>query len=168
MSHEGIVLPLMLLTTCTLSTHSQQTMLTPLASLPTTPEPSPRPTSPSVTSMNPVTSEDGSRARSRNSVYSTTSSTSGIGSIENFSQLDLRIGALTPTQFNSDRTGTNTSVRNRVSFQLDSPPLPVKANVVHIGGASVVTREHKKDATKQKKRASWGAKAFKLLSRKKR
>ncbi|XP_064403635.1 rho guanine nucleotide exchange factor 38-like isoform X2 [Halichondria panicea] len=139
--------------------------LTPLASLPTTPEPSPRPTSPSVTSMNPVTSEDGSRARSRVSVYSTTSSTSGIGSIENFSQLDLRIGASTPTQFNSDPTRASTPVRNRVSFQLDSPPL--KANEVHIGGASVVARKHKKDPSKQKKRASWGAKAFKLLSRKK-
>ena len=141
-------------------------MLTPLASLPTTPDPSPRPTSPSDSSVHPMTSEEGSRERSRFSFYSTASSTSGIGSIENSSQLDIRIGALTPTRFVSDPASASTPTRNRVSFRLDTPP-PSERKEVRVRGASVVVREHKKDPAKLKKRMSL-SNAFKLLSRKKK
>lgn len=146
--------------------HPQPSILTPLASLPTTPDPSPRPNSPSNSSVHPVTSEEGSRERSRFSFYSTTSSTSGIGSIDNSSQLDIRIGALTPTQFISEPTSTSTPARTRVSFRLDTPP-PNERKEMRVGGASVVLREHKKDPSKLKQRMSF-TNAFKLLGRKKK
>lgn len=140
---------------------TQPATLTPLASLPATPEPSPRPTSPSECSVNPVTDEETSR---RISVYSTASSTSGIGSIENenSSQFDLRLESIS-----CDPTHTSTPVRNRVSFRLENQQPAEGNHTMYIGGASVVTREHKKDPKVLKRRMSW-SNAFKLLGRKKK
>ena len=75
--------------------------LGPLDSIPSTPEP-PKLTSSPIVVMRRNASlisgdTDGARSRSRLSTYSTTSSTSGIGSIDQ-SQLDLTSGSLTPTE----------------------------------------------------------------------
>lgn len=72
-----------------------------LPSLPPTPQPSPQPSSPGGSSTVPVSSEEsGPQPRSRVSVYSTASSTSGIASLGQ-SQLDLA-SMLTPTDSNTD------------------------------------------------------------------
>ena len=72
--------------------------LAPLDSIPSTPEPPKLTSSPIVVlRRNAAGDIDGVRSRSRLSTYSTTSSTSGIGSIDQ-SQLDLTSGSLTPTE----------------------------------------------------------------------
>ena len=70
-----------------------------LHSIPSTPEPPKLASSPLVVMRRSIAGDDGVRSRSRLSTYSTTSSTSGIGSIDQ-SQLDLTSGSLTPTEQN--------------------------------------------------------------------
>ena len=127
-------------------------LLAPLESLPVTPEPSPRPTSPSESSINLLTSEESCRTRSRVSIYSTASSTSGIGSIGN-SQFDLRVGSLTPTELNSDPM-SSTPVLFRVKT-----PRPEFSSSISVGEAS----DRRK---KGLKRMSWTS-ALKILNWKK-
>ena len=75
--------------------------LAPLDSIPSTPEPPKLTSSPIIVMRRNAAlisgDTDGVRSRSRLSTYSTTSSTSGIGSIDQ-SQLDLTSGSLTPTE----------------------------------------------------------------------
>lgn len=76
--------------------------LTPLDSIPSTPEPPKLTSSPIVVMRRNAAlisgdTDGAARSRSRLSTYSTTSSTSGIGSIDQ-SQLDLTSGSLTPTE----------------------------------------------------------------------
>lgn len=133
-------------------------LLAPLESLPVTPEPSPRPTSPSESSINPLTSEESCRTRSRVSICSTASSTSGIGSIGN-SQFDLRVGSLTPTELNSDPM-TSTPVGTPVMFRV-STPRPGFNSSITLDGAS----DQRKKGLKRK--MSWTS-ALKMLNWKKK
>ena len=93
--------------------------LAPLDSIPSTPEP-PKMASSPITVLRRqlvLTGDDGTRARSRLSTYSTASSTSGIGSIDQ-SQLDLTSGSLTPTEQNplSSSTPIHTTKVHMNSF----------------------------------------------------
>ena len=131
-------------------------LLAPLESLPVTPEPSPRPTSPSESSINLLTSEESCRTRSRVSICSTASSTSGIGSIGN-SQFDLRVGSLTPTELNSDPM-TSTPLSTPVLFRVRTPR-PEFSSSISVGEAN----DRRK---KGLKRMSWTS-ALKILNWKK-
>lgn len=88
--------------------------LAPLDSIPSSPEPPKHSSSPAVVirriSNNfPSAGDEGTRSRSRLSTYSTASSTSGIGSIDQ-SQLDLTGGSLTPTEQNPNPLCSSTPI----------------------------------------------------------
>lgn len=132
-------------------------LLAPLESLPATPEPLDRPISPSENSINPLTGEENCRARSRMSICSTASSTSGIGSIGN-SQFDLRVGSLTPTELNSDPM-ISTPIGTPVMLRASTPEYRFSSST-SLGGA---TDQRKKGL---KRRMSWVT-AFKMINFKK-
>ena len=102
-----------LLYTCCVRLQSfrRNSQLSTLDSIPSTPEPPKLTSSPIAVIRRQaiLMRDDDVRSRSRLSTYSTASSTSGIGSIDQ-SQLDLTSGSLTPTEQNQNPLCSSTPI----------------------------------------------------------